>query len=171
MFSLSRKRVLGLPLLINQRVGFKTQTKTIKVYEPLPNAHKDGKPLMDVIRADQYKKLDPSGIKQKLLDSKNPTRLRSGDIVRINYKNNIKPSITGMIIALNRAGLESNLLLRNQVTKIGVELRVSVFNPIIERIDILRKPMTYRPRNKLYYIRNNRLDVGDLENVKGKKLL
>ena len=49
------------------------------------------------------------------------------------------------------------------MAKTMVEMRIPIFSPLIERIDVLRKSDGKRKRNKHYYIRNTRLDVGDLE--------
>ncbi|KAG7880592.1 hypothetical protein KL905_002566 [Ogataea polymorpha] len=130
------------------------------VYEPLPKL-RGGQLLMDYIREAQYKKLDPSGEKRKLIDRSNPERLRSGDIVSVFYKNQ-KP-VNGTIIMVKRSGIASAILLRNKITGLGVEVNVPIFNPNVMRIDILRRPASYRPRNRHYYIRNSRLDVKEIK--------
>lgn len=75
----------------------------------------------------------------------------------------------GYVLAIDRNGPDSTILLRNKVTKIGVEMRISLFNPIIERIDIVKRPAKYNGRNRHYYIRDTRLDVDDLEALAKKR--
>ncbi|KAH3668860.1 hypothetical protein OGAPHI_002615 [Ogataea philodendri] len=130
------------------------------VYEPLPKL-RDGKPLMAYIRQAQYKKLDPTGEKLKMIERSNPERLRAGDVVSVFYKNQ-KPVI-GAILMVKRSGVASAILLRNKVAGLGVEVNVPIFNPNVMRIDILRRPDTYRSRNRHYYIRNSRLDVKEVK--------
>lgn len=152
-----------------QSAGFKKMgNKIIKVYEPLPPL-RDGEPLMKTILQSQNTRLDPKGLKTQLLDSSNPKRLRAGDVIRINYRNFSRAPLNGTVIAITRAGLTSSILIRNKVNRIGVEHRIPLFNPIIERIDILSRPAVYKRRAKHYYIRNNRLDVKEVTNSTKKK--
>ncbi|ANZ74647.1 BA75_00496T0 [Komagataella pastoris] len=163
-FKALRARSCLVSTSITQTAGYKTQylgQKVVKVYQPLPKL-REGTPLMKYVKENQYKKLDPNGVKKNLLDKSNPNLLRSGDIVRITY-NNKQPPLVGMVIAVKRNGCDSNILLRNSYAKLGVEIRVPIFNPVIERVDILKRPTKYRSRNKLYYIRGTKLDVTDIE--------
>lgn len=111
----------------------------------------------------QYAKLDPEGWRRKLITANSETRLLPGDVVRIVYTTRQIPQFLGQIIGINKGGVDASLLLRNNITKIGVEMRVKIFSPLIQRIDVVKKPFKRRLRNKHYYIRGNRLDVGDLE--------
>lgn len=156
---------------LSQRATYIVPTKqrrTITVYEPLPDAHK-GKTIMDNIRESLFEKYDPSGWRRNLINKKNSDCLRSGDIIRVNYKNQPNNSFMGYVLAIDRNGPDSTILLRNKVTKIGVEMRISLFNPIIERIDIVKRPAKYNGRNRHYYIRDTRLDVDDLEALAKKR--
>lgn len=135
------------------------------VYEPLPTL-RQGKPLMEHIKQAQYEKFDKSGAKRLALSLQNPDRIRSDDIVTIVYKNQ-KP-VTGQVIMIKRAGLNSTILLRNKITGLGVEMNIPVYHPNIIRLDLVRRPANYKPRNRHYYIRNSRLDVGEI-NANGTK--
>ncbi|OUM52656.1 hypothetical protein BVG19_g1862 [[Candida] boidinii] len=159
----------GLKTIVSNQQTAKFSIKTVLnkermvMYEPLPPLRSNQK-LMDYIKEAQYTKLDKNGLKRKLIDSKNRERLRSDDIVTVVYKNQ-KP-ITGMIIAIKKSGLASTILLRNKITGLGVEMHIPIFHPNILRVDIVRRPINYRPRARHYYIRNSRLDVNELD---GKK--
>jgi len=110
------------------------------------------------------KELDPEGWRRELIYSKtHKTRLLSGDVIRIVYTTRQIPQFMGQIIGINRCGADSSVLLRNNITKIGVEMRVKIFSPLIQRIDIVKRPLKRNHRSKQYYIRGTRLDVGDLE--------
>ncbi|KAH3682597.1 hypothetical protein WICPIJ_006436 [Wickerhamomyces pijperi] len=137
--------------------------KIIDVYNPLNYGRKD---VMQTYKDSQYTKLDPTFWRRDLIkpsERNNGTVLRSGDIVRVMYNTRTIPAFTGQIIKISKKGLDSNLLLRNLISKVGVELHVKLFNPLISRIDVVRRPNQYKPRNRQYYIRGNRLDVGDLD--------
>lgn len=133
--------------------------KKMVVYAPLPNL-RNGQNLMEHIKQSQYAKFDKSGAKQAALSLHNKERIRADDIVTVVYKNQ-KP-VTGQVLMVKRAGLNSTILLRNKITGLGVEMNIPVFHPNIIRLDIVRRPANYKPRNRHYYIRNSRLDVGEL---------
>lgn len=129
------------------------------VYEPLPKL-RNGQSLMEYVKEAQYEKFDKSGAKRKALSLANKERIRADDIVTVVYKNQ-KP-VTGQVLMVKRSGLNSTILLRNKITGLGVEMNIPVFHPNIIRLDIVRRPIAYKPRNRHYYIRNSRLDVGEI---------
>jgi ribosomal protein L19 len=127
----------------------------INVYEPLTTTKKK---VMDVFHQKQLAKLDPTGWRSELLKN-----IRTGDVVRVMYTSRAIPPFVGQVLALSKSQLDTNITLRNQVSKVGVEIKVKLFSPLVSRIDVVRKPHAYKKRNRQYYIRGNRLDVGDLE--------
>lgn len=133
--------------------------KKMIVYEPLPKL-RNGVPLLEHLKKAQYEKFDKSGAKRLALSLENKDRIRADDIVTVVYKNQ-KP-VTGQVIMVKRAGIASTILLRNKITGLGVEMNISVFHPNILRLDVVRRPANYKPRNRHYYIRNSRLDVGEI---------
>lgn len=109
-----------------------------------------------------YKKLDPDFAKRKLLDRSGANRLRQGDIVRV--ENQDGSSFVGVLIAINRRQLASNIVLRTKIGSVAVENRVAVFNSAVKSIDLIRVPAKRWKRSKLYFIRGqNKLDVGDVD--------
>lgn len=113
------------------------------------------------------KKLDPEGWKRQLISKNAHQSLRAGDVVRVVYDRSkcSYDSFIGYVLSVNHKELiqDSSLLLRNQISKTPVEMRVPVFSPLIERIDLLKKTDGKRQRNRHYYIRGTKLDVGDLD--------
>lgn len=155
---------------IEQRATYIVPTKQrnlLKVYEPLPTAHTrtQSKNLMNSIQNELLNKYDRSGWRSQLLDKSNKDKvMRSGDVVRVSFKDGLKnPSFTGAVMAIDRNGADSTVLLRSKVTGVGVERRFSLYNPFIERVDIVRRPEKYTGRNRIYYIRNTKLDVGEYD--------
>lgn len=131
-------------------------TRVLNVYQPLVTEKK--KLAMDVFREKQVAKLDPTGWRSTLLKA-----VRSGDVVRVMYSSRAIPPFVGQVIAISKSHTDTNFTLRNQVSKVGVEMKVKLYSPLVSRIDVVRKPHAYKKRNRQYYIRGNRLDVGDLE--------
>lgn len=115
---------------------------------------------MEYIKQAQYEKFDKTGSKRLALSLENKDRIRADDIVTIVYKNQ-KP-VTGQVIMVKRTGIASTILLRNKITGLGVEMNIPVYHPNILRLDVVRRPAKYKPRNRHYYIRNSRLDVGEI---------
>lgn len=134
----------------------------VSVYATTPRLiGKGSSPILEV-ENDVYKKLDPDFSKRKLLDRSGPNRLRQGDIVRV--ENQDGSSFVGVLIAINRRQLASNIVLRTKIGSVAVENRVAVFNSAVKSIDLIRVPAKRWKRSKLYFIRGqNKLDVGDVD--------
>ncbi|EJS44498.1 img1p [Saccharomyces arboricola H-6] len=142
-----------------------TKRKTIPVYPPVQRIASSQ--IMKQVAQSEMESLDPGAIRRQLISKKNKDRLKAGDVVRVVY-NSSKCSydaFVGYILSVDRKQLaqDASLLLRNQIAKTAVEIRVPLFSPLIERIDLLRPHTSNRQRNKHYYIRGTKLDVGDLE--------
>lgn len=106
--------------------------------------------------------LDPSGTRLRLL-SRTKDGLRVGDIVQIWFKNH--EPFSGVLINLRRRGVDSALLLRNQITRIGVEMWVKIFSPNIVRIDIVQRAKERSRRARLYYLRKPEHDRGSVQGI------
>lgn len=142
-----------------------TTRKTIPVY-PAVEKKQASNLLQRLSKNDLDAKLDPSGWRRKLV-SKKKEALNAGDIVRVVYNSEkcAHDNFVGYVLSVDRKQLvqDASILLRNQIAKTAVEVRVPIFSPLIERIDLLRKSDSRRKRNRHYYIRGTKLDVGDLE--------
>lgn len=150
-----------------------TTRKVIPVYPPVQS-----KPSPNLVNKlsekDLDDQLDPQKWRRNLIDSKNTGHLRAGDVVRIVYDSSKcnYDNFIGYVLSLDRKSLaqDASVLLRNHVSKTAVEVRVPIFSPLVERIDLLRRSDGKRGRNKQYYIRDTKLDVGDLEaNMRKRK--
>ena len=130
------------------------------VYEPLP-PKRNGENIMHYVQKQMLAKHDPTGKRRALLDSLNG--LRAGDMIKISFTN--RNDVIGRIIAIKRGymNLGSSILLRTKLGRVGSEIRVPVYNPNIRNIELLHKPEKYLPRRTQYYIREKRIDVGDVE--------
>lgn len=124
--------------------------------------------MVSLYEEDALDKLDPTNwrrelIKKCLKGTEGPNTVKPGDIVRVNYITRNIPTFVGKVIQISRKGIESSLLLRNQVVGLGVEVRVKVFSPTVSKIDIIHQLDNPAHRNQLKHIRNTKLDTGDLE--------
>ncbi|QEU59051.1 Img1 [Kluyveromyces lactis] len=165
-----------LPTVIRQSVRSyqlpaKSGRKIIPVYPPVERI---SSPLVVKTLADHdLKQLDPTGVKTEMVSKKNPNRLRAGDVLRVVYdsKKCNYDSFTGYVLSVDRKPIvqDTSILLRDYIYKTCVEMRVPIFSPLVERIDLIRRADGKRRRSKHYYIRNTRLDVGDLEASMRKK--
>lgn len=158
--------------------SYQIQSTTRKIIPVYPPAEKQDSlkntPLLQKISKEELDTtLDPTGWRRRLIDKHSGESLRAGDVVRVIYdkkKCNLDNFI-GYILSVNRKELvqDASLLLRNQVSKVMVEVRVPLFSPLIQRIDILKRSDGSRRRNKHYYIRGTRLDVGNLDSLVKKR--
>lgn len=174
---LTNRNWMGLPRIITLSKRLyqipTTTRKIIPIYPPIqPKSDKPNTILQRIGKQEVIKDLDPHEWRRNLLKRQGATTsgdvvVESGDIVRVTYdksKCSYDPFI-GYVLSVDRKQLvqDASLLLRNQIAKTMVEVRIPIFSPLIAKIDILKKNDGKRRRNKHYYIRNTRLDVGNLE--------
>lgn len=131
------------------------------IFQPLPKK-RNGENVLTFLHKQLVEKHDPTGKRSALVA---PDGLRAGDVIRITYTD--RTSVLGQLIGIKRGNhnIGTNLHIRNKMNRIGVEMRVPLFSPNIKNIERVSLPKKYPSRKKHYYIRNNRLDVGDLENA------
>ncbi|ODQ82479.1 hypothetical protein BABINDRAFT_5440 [Babjeviella inositovora NRRL Y-12698] len=170
MFGLSRTIATSVKGLQNTTRAFfdasqqvrsftKTTGKIIPVYEPLVKL-REGKPVMDAVYHHQYAILDPTGMKRKLIDASDPDHIRAGDVITVKFKNR-KRGFTGLLMGISRSRTDTSLLLRNNITKLGVESRIPLFNPSVERVEVVTRNHRFRnKKSKLYFVRGTKFDVG-----------
>lgn len=149
--------------------------KVIPIYPPVesPVTPKNGVLLKNLSKIELDTKLDPTEWRRKLISKHNSECVKAGDVVRVVYDKEkcSYETFVGYVLSLDRKELvqDASLLLRNQISKSVVEVRLPVFSPLIKRIDILKKGDGSRKRNKHYYIRGTKLDVRNLESKTRRK--
>jgi large subunit ribosomal protein L19 len=107
-------------------------------------------PIADLTTV-QLRVLDPAGARQKLFSRDNKDAIRVGDIVQVRRTNG--EPFAGVLINLRRRGVDTAILLRNQVTRIGVEMWFKLYSPRIEGVDLVQRAEKRKRRAKLYYMR------------------
>ncbi|CAG8443485.1 5465_t:CDS:2 [Acaulospora colombiana] len=113
-----------------------------------------GKNLMSLLTEEEIKRRPPE--REKLF-AKNKDGVRVGDVLLVesftHQGSESTTSFAGICIAIRRQGVDTNFTLRNIISKVGVEIRYSLFSPMIKDIKILQRGEGFR-RAKLYYLRN-----------------
>lgn len=130
------------------------------VYESL-GKKRNGENPMNYLQKQLLDRYDPTGKRRAMV---NPyTGVRAGDIIKVTYLD--RSDVTGRVIGVKRGAnnVGTNILIRNMINRVGCEIRIPVFSPNLRNIEVLYKPQKYMPRSKHYYIRESKLDVGDVE--------
>lgn len=130
------------------------------VYESL-GRKRNGENPMNYLQKQLLNRYDPTGKRRAVVHPY--TGVRSGDIIKVTYLD--RSDVTGRVIAVKRGvnNVGTNILIRNMINRVGCEIRIPVFSPTLRNIEIVYKPKKYLPRAKQYYIRETKLDVGDVE--------
>ncbi|RHZ79595.1 hypothetical protein Glove_144g69 [Diversispora epigaea] len=143
--------------------NFKTDAKAVSKYEPpssilVPEKQFQkpslvGKNLMRLLTEEEIKRRP---LKREKLFRKNKEGVRAGDVLLVESYTHMGSESTstfaGVCIAVRRQGVDTNFTLRNIIMKVGVEIRYSLYSPMIKDIKILQKGEGFR-RAKLYYLR------------------
>jgi large subunit ribosomal protein L19 len=166
-FALSTLRQYMAPMLRRPYIGLapfstfqpKFTESSIIVPEkqfPLPPGPITNGNMIEKVTMEEIERLDPTGEKRALVLRKSKTRIKPGDVVLVeSYTSRTKGTTTrfmGICIALYRKGIDTSILLRNIIERVGVEMRFPVYSPMVKRIEILRRGEGYR-RAKLFYLR------------------
>lgn len=107
---------------------------------------------MEAINDAQLSKLDPSGERKALFDyRRNPRSVKPGDILRVTFANG--DPFSGLCLSIRLRGVDSAFLLRNQLTRVGVEMWVKVFSPEVQGVEIVQRSEKRKRRARLYYMR------------------
>lgn len=96
--------------------------------------------------------IDPKGERKALFDyRRNPRSAKPGDIVRVTFKNG--DPFNGVILSIKLRGIDTSILLRNELTRVAVEMSVKVFSPNVQSVEIVQRAERKPRRARLYYMR------------------
>ena len=59
----------------------------------------------------------------------------------------------GVCLNIRRRGIDTAILLRNQLTRVGVEMWFKIFSPNVEGIELVKRREKRARRARLYYMR------------------
>ena len=109
--------------------------------------------------------LDPTGARTRLFSPSNPDRVQPGDILLVRLKNGDPFSGVCLNIRQRHQPIDTAILLRNQLTRVGVEMWFKVYSPNVEGIEVVQRKEKRARRAKLYYLRQSRHDIGSVDGI------
>lgn len=77
--------------------------------------------------------------------------MKPGDILRVTFKNG--DPFSGVCLSIRLRGVDTAFLLRNELTRVGVEMWVKVFSPDVQSVEIVQRSEKRKRRARLYYMR------------------
>lgn len=110
----------------------------------------------------QIKKMDPTGARTRLFSKTNPDSARVGDILLVTTKRAAEP-FAGVCIGIRRRGVETSILLRGQLTRVGVEMYFKIYSRNVTGIEIIKRRPKRARRARLTYMRKPAHDFGSVE--------
>lgn len=145
--------------------GFEPGLRKIPTFPPPRSTAKICKDPVGQVLADQLKVLDPTGARTRLFDDANPERVQPGDILLVRLKSG--DPFAGVCLSIRRRNspIDTAVLLRNQLTRVGVEMWYKVYSPNVEGIEIVQRKQKRARRARLYYMRKPKHDMGSVENI------
>ncbi|PYH70045.1 mitochondrial 54S ribosomal protein bL19m, partial [Aspergillus vadensis CBS 113365] len=119
---------------------------------------------VNAVQEAQLAQLDPTGERRALFDyRRSPRSVKVGDILRVTFKNG--DPFSGVCLSIRLRGIDTSFLLRNQLTRVGVEMSIKVFSPNVESVEIVQRAEKRKRRARLYYMRCPKHDMGSVENL------
>ncbi|KAE8385824.1 translation protein SH3-like domain-containing protein [Aspergillus alliaceus] len=139
-------------------------SKKIKIYPAPPSTRTVCKDPVAAVTESQLAILDPTGERKALFDyRRNPRSVKVGDILRVTFKNG--DPFSGVCLSIRLRGVDTTFLLRNELSRVGVEMWVKVFSPNVESVEIVQRTEKRKRRARLYYMRQPRHDMRSVENI------
>ncbi|THZ93554.1 hypothetical protein D6C82_08802 [Aureobasidium pullulans] len=137
--------------------------KKIPVFPAVPSARTTCKDPIAAVTASQISTLDPTGARTRLFSRENIDRAKPGDILLVRLKNG--DQYAGVCLNIRRQGIDSAILLRNNLTRVGVEMWYKIYSPNVEGIEVVQRKEKRARRARLYYMRQPRHDIGSVDNI------
>jgi large subunit ribosomal protein L19 len=129
---------------------------------PPPPPLKFKEPLKDVTAA-QIAILDPTGARTNLFSKTNLEAAHVGDILLVRLKTG--DPFAGVCINIRRRGVDTGILLRNELTRVGVEMWFKIYSPNVEGIEVVQRKEKRARRARLTYMRKPKHDMGSVQNI------
>ncbi|PMD37460.1 mitochondrial ribosomal protein-like protein [Hyaloscypha variabilis F] len=137
--------------------------KKIKVYPAPAFPPANTKEPLKALCADQIALLDPTGARTSLFSKTNPEAAKVGDILLVRLKGG--DPFAGVCINIRRRGVDTGILLRNQLTRVGVEMWYKIYSPNVEGIEVVQRREKRARRARLTYMRKPKHDMGSVQNL------
>ena len=115
--------------------------------------------------AQQIRRLDPTGRRTALFSKKNPDAVRAGDVLQVTTASRGGEPFAGVCLSIRRAGVDTAVLLRNHLTKLGVEMWFKVYSPSVLGIEVIHRRPKRARRARLTYMRKPKHDMGNVDHL------
>ncbi|EPS37683.1 hypothetical protein H072_8561 [Dactylellina haptotyla CBS 200.50] len=149
--------------VVPERDPKKPPPKRIRVNLPLGPA--PPKNPLALFTAAKLKKMDPKGLRARLFSRHNKDAILPGDILQVRFADSNTEPFAGVLINIRRRGLDTAFLLRNHLTRVGVEMWYKLYSPKIAGIDLVERKARRAKRAKLYFMRQPKHDMGSVESI------
>lgn len=108
---------------------------------------------VSTFEASQIAVLDPTGARKRLFARDNPDAAKVGDILLVRTRSG--DPFAGVCLNIRRQGVDTAILLRGQLTRVGVEMWYKIYSPNVEGIEVVQRREKRARRARLYYMRYN----------------
>ncbi|KAI4723406.1 hypothetical protein E4T48_00244 [Aureobasidium sp. EXF-10727] len=137
--------------------------KKIPIFPAVPSARTNCKDPIAAVTQSQITALDPTGARTRLFSRENVDRANVGDILLVRLKNG--DQYAGVCLNIRRQGIDTAILLRNNLTRVGVEMWYKIYSPNVEGVEVVQRKEKRARRARLYYMRQPRHDIGSVDNI------
>ncbi|KAK5116217.1 hypothetical protein LTR62_008543 [Meristemomyces frigidus] len=144
---------------------FEVGLKRIPVVPPPRSTIKACPDPIQALTTTQLLTLDPTGARTRLFSPTNPERVQVGDILLFRLKTGDPVSGTVINIRQRNSPIDTAVLIRNQLTRVGLEVWFKVYSPNVESVEVVKRAVKRARRAKLYFLREKRHDTGSVEGV------
>jgi ribosomal protein L19 len=131
------------------------------VHPPPPSEVEQCKEPIKLIDAQQLARLDPTGARQRMFDRTNRDRPQPGDILHVTFK--AGEPFSGVIMWIKGSGPHKSVMLRSQLTGVGMEMSIKIHSPEVQSMEIVKRAAKRARRNKLTYLRKPEHDQGSVQ--------
>jgi ribosomal protein L19 len=111
----------------------------------------------------QIKKMDPSGARTALF-AKTREAAKVGDVLMVTHRRGGEP-FAGVCLSIRRRGIDTAILLRNHLGKVGVEMWFKIYNKNVAGVEIVKRRPKRARRARLTYMRKPNHDMGSVEDL------
>lgn len=134
-----------------------------QIWPQVPSPRATHPDPMPALKQQEIARLDPTGARTRLFSREHADSAKVGDVLMVTTK--AGEPFSGAFIQLRRRGVDTAILLRGQMMKVGVEMWFKIYSPTVTGIDIIwRKPKRAR-RARLTFMRKPKHDMGSVDNL------
>ncbi|EKD14709.1 mitochondrial 54S ribosomal protein bL19m [Drepanopeziza brunnea f. sp. 'multigermtubi'] len=137
--------------------------KPITIYPPIKSFATTCPEPIKTLTKTQTSLLDPTGARAHLFSRSNPEAAKVGDILLVRLRTG--DPFAGVCINIRRRGIDTGILLRNELTRVGVEMWYKIFSPNVEGVEVVQRREKRARRARLTYMRKKKHDMGSVQNI------